>query len=227
MEGSKDWEKVRRAEKPQLRLCARASHVIISPLWIGGRPDWRPAAQSGCCCCCCSAGWSPSEGHTEPLAAAGAGLRRVPSNSLPGAAGPPTRGSEPPREGERSERPAGASLEDSKHTVTTSHSSTQLIYTHPPGSCDWAWPEGGKVLRTVRLPSPRDGVGVAYMTVCPPGYIMWPATVDEEEDEEEETMEAGRLAAEREGRASQKRGSLEIEPVNWWNHWDPHRWLRP
>lgn len=60
------------------------------------------------------------------------------------------------------------------------------------------------MLRTVRLPSPSDGVGVAYMTVCPPGYIMWPVTVDEDEEEEEETMEEGRLAAEIEGRAKEQ-----------------------
>lgn len=95
------------------------------------------------------------------------------SNALPGGAGLQTRGSERRREGERSERPAGGSLDDRKQTVTTPHSSsTRLIYTHQPGSCDWPCPEGGKVLRTVRLPSPSDCVGVAYMTVCPPGYIM-------------------------------------------------------
>lgn len=62
MVGRKDWQNMMKAETPQLR--ARAGHVIISLLWIGGRPDWRPAAQSGCCCCC-SADWSPSEGHTH------------------------------------------------------------------------------------------------------------------------------------------------------------------
>lgn len=34
-----------------------------------------------------------------------------------------------------------------------------------PGSCDWACPVVGKVLRTVRLPSPIEDVGVAYITV--------------------------------------------------------------
>lgn len=34
-----------------------------------------------------------------------------------------------------------------------------------PGSWDWPEPPGGKVLRTVRLPSESEDVGVAYMTV--------------------------------------------------------------
>lgn len=41
----------------------------------------------------------------------------------------------------------------------------QYLGVSSPGSWDWAEPAGGKVLRTVRLPSESEVVGVAYMTV--------------------------------------------------------------
>lgn len=40
-----------------------------------------------------------------------------------------------------------------------------------PGSWDGVW-LAGKALRTAKPPSAREGLGVAYITVGPPGYIM-------------------------------------------------------
>lgn len=56
-----------------------------------------------------------------------------------------------------------------KHTIAASDTVNAGRCLHRkgfiPGSWDGAGPVGGKVLRTVRLPSASEGVGVGYITV--------------------------------------------------------------